>query len=335
MTMYRYLNKTGYGGNHTTWWILQAMIDAGWTVSFSGSGVGGVYSGGDVFTHSGGVNPKQYSLITVLSPIGSAEWGYRSCYVILKAPTGNMQIGFWRSTIGADTSDDEWYIGYSPAGTYGSGQVAGTDYDEDTMPAATDEYAIYGSRVSFPSIFGIGGTANLLQVAADDAASPNGIYGVFCVELIATNTVKSVFAIDDLRNAPSAHPHAVVFLAGASPVITAAVIGTGGAGVKNRTVFDYGGTPTWNGVPYNTIYNAASGVVIPNGGGVDADGYERGIAPSVGYYSSEGYMGTSRWVRWPAISRAYPNTGVNETYLYVNDGLVANLLDGVTTPANI
>jgi len=42
MALQRYLNKGGLGGNHTIWWLLQAMIDAGWDMIMSSSGAGGV-----------------------------------------------------------------------------------------------------------------------------------------------------------------------------------------------------------------------------------------------------------------------------------------------------
>lgn len=336
MTIFRRLNQGGLGGNHSTWWIIKTMVDAGWTVPFSGSGNGGIYTTGNVFDMA--QTPKQNSLKDPNNQgVGSEPWGWGACWVVLEDPDGNRQYAIRRSATDSDSSDDDWYFGYSPGGLYGVGQTAGIDWDETTLPAATDSANLRGTPTVPSSCFASGGTSTLLQVAADDSPSPNGEYGVIALDFIGTNNNYCSFMIDDLRNASVGHPHALTnwLQTNDNPYSLSVISGTG-TNDPPGIVQDYGGgAQRYQGnCPY-CYYRYGGATLMPGNGGVGVDGKERALPVAVGFVGTEDYVGTSRWCRYPSVTRGYPNTGNSETLLFVTEMLIVDLLDGVTTPASI
>lgn len=333
MTIYRRLNQAGEGGNFTTWWLIKTMLDAGWTVLASGSGTGGLYDSSNVFDLA--QTPKNgNSLDPNGVGIGSEPWGYRNCWVLFEDPSGNRQYVFQRNNSAGWGYDSTWYFSYSPSGVFGVGQTAGVDWDEDTAPTASDIVSLYnaGSQIWWND------TPTLTHVAADDTPSPNGEYGVLCLEIRPTNVLSGYFVIDDLRNAPSTHPHALTNYC--APQTNRLDDGYYHAQASSPyspgTISDFGG----DGQSY--FYNAphclwygGSFQCLPANGGVGVDGKERAAPIVAGFVGREGYIGTSRWFRDPSVSRGYPNTGNSLQYLFVNDLLIVDLWDGVTTPATV
>lgn len=328
MTIHRNLNVNGLGGNYVHWWIIKTLKAAGWTVKASGSGTGGVYSSSsDVFDPSD--NPKTESAATSIGVgVGQEHFGNSACWLRIEDPDGNRELLFVRSSTASDAADDEWWIGYSAAAGFTGGTPAAA-----TPPSATDEESVSdaGTKGTPASQHQTGGSQNLIHVAADDSASPAGEYGFVCVELIATNTTKSITMLDDIRNAATGDPHALVLLHD-SLVLTEANMYT--ADMMGKTIFDYGGTPSWanttGGVPRvgSLFYGDKAGVSL-------YDSKERPFPlPLIGY-TIGGYLGTSRWLRVPAQKRGYPNTGDSKTLLYLNDGMIVDLFDGATTPGTI
>lgn len=331
MTIYRRLNQAGQGGHYTTWWLIKTMLDAGWTVPFSGSGTGGLYDSSNVFDLA--QSPKYY---TILDPngvgIGSEPWGHRSCWICLEDPGGNRQMVLQRSVNSGNFYDGTWTLYWSPDGRFGEGQTAGVDWDEDTAVNAPDRAAEVST-----AIFNNNAAASLAHIAVDDTPSPEGEYGVFCVELASVNTVRGVIMLDDLRNAPVGDPHPITVFGAGSGVFGSAFFGTSGADCPG-TVVDYGTSAQ------RYVYNCSycdywgySQTALPNNGGTGVDGKERAapivvVAPSSAPLS---YLGISRWVKAPSVVRGYPDTASGEIYLYLNSVLVVDLLDGLTTPGTV
>lgn len=331
MTIYRRLNQAGFGGNYTTWWLLKTMIDAGWTVEASGSGTGGLYASSNIFDPA--QSPKYY---TILDPnnvgIGSEPWGHPGCWYLVQDPAGNRQYTFQRSLNAGNFYDGTWTVQYSPGGIFGDGQTAGVDWDENTTPAADDSATLADSGV-----FVNNAGASLDQIACDDTPSPEGEYGVLCMEFQPTNSLRSVFLVDDLRNAPVGHPHALVnYVMVNADRLSLSYYHATTTQQSPGTVTDFGGNAQryLSNAAHNYWYGYTS-VGLPGNGGVGIDGFERAFPITIGMVGFEGYMGTSRWFRSPSVIHGYPDTANSEIYMFVNNVLVVDLLDGVTTPATI
>lgn len=330
MTIYRRLNVNGQGGNHTTWWLIKTMLDAGWTVPASGSGSSGLYDSSNVFDLA--QTPKNGD---ILDPngvgIGSEPWGHPSCWILMEDPAGDRQYTFQRSASSGWANDGAWTFIYSPSGLFGVGETPGIDWDEVIAATASDGTTLTPAGDLFHN------NLTLTHVAADDVPSPAGEYGVICLEFYATNNLHGMFLVDDLRNASPGHPHAVVnwCLNVANGLTLEKYHGTSGAdspgGVNN-----FGGNlqSYYDNAPHCRWYGG--GVeCLPSNGGTGGDGKERAAPVFAGFIGREGYIGTSRWIRDPSVSRGYPNTGTSLQYLFVNDLLIVDLWDGVTSPGTI
>jgi hypothetical protein len=333
MTIHRYLNKYGKGGNHTTWWLVKAMLNAGWTVPASGSGTGGLYATSNVFDTA--QTPKQNSLKDPNNVgVGSEPWGHAYCWLVLEDPSGNRQIILQRDSSNTDNGDDEWYVGYSPGGRFGEGQVAGTDWDADTMAAAPDEYALWGSRTGWTALFEVGGAATMVHVAADDTPSPAGEYGVFLVDFKPENTPSAFFFLDDLRDAPTAHPHPLVMFV--SSIDSALTVGNIGGTATPRyayTIQDFGGGGEARISLLALHMRYSTSVYYPGNAGQNLDGKSRLPRVIWGFVGTEYYLGLSRWLAWVGEDSTYPKTADAKTRILVNQMLVSDLWDGVTVPA--
>lgn len=337
MTIHRRLNRSCLGGNHATWWIIKTMLDAGWTIPASGSGTGGLYDTSNVFDTA--QSPLQASLLTPNNVgIGSEPWGWRGCWVVLEDPSGNRQILILRDTTStANNTDDQWHFGYSPGGLFGVGQTPGTDWDEDTTPAATDKRNLLGTTTSFTSIFREGGSSSIMQIAADDTPSPEGEYGLIALDFIPTNNNGASFIIDDLRDVAPGHPHPLaIWVTNRDNPWSDSVISGNATPDGPRGIAAYGSGADYFGYWYYLHWGYATTTKIPSVGIVDADGSERVFKIPVGWRDLEQYVGTSRWLYWETVAaRGYPDTANTLQHLFVADCLIKDILDGVTTPSSI
>lgn len=329
MTLFRTQNQPCLGGNHTTWWLLKTMLDAGWTMPFSGSGSGGLYDSSNVFDTA--QDPKQYSQLSANGVgIGSEPWGHPYCWAVMQDPSGNRQYVLMRDTGANDTNDDEWYFGYSPAGRFGEGQVAGVDWDQDTPTAAPDQIDIAGTTSAHVALFETGGTTSVVHVLADDTPSPAGEYGVFLVNIVSVNNPISALFLDDVRNVPVGHPH---------PLAMLAVRSDGGIFTPNLTsaytIRDYGGgTELWVSVRY-ACQRYWSTDYIPWRAGINRDGKIRCTKALVGFSNSVGYMGSSRWFLWKGTGSGYPTTGNGGKDVVLDSVVIKDLFDGTEPPRTV
>lgn len=322
MALFRRQNVICAGGNHCTWWLMKTMLDAGWTMPFSGSGVGGLYATSNVFDTN--QLPQYWSLLGPNNQgIGSEPWGHANCWAVMEDPAGNRQYVFMRDNSASNNGDDEWYIGYSPGGRFGEGQIAGTDWDADTPPAAPDQINMWATPTAWSQLFEPGGTLSLMHVIADSTPSPEGEYGVFLVNVLNPNNPYTAIVFDDVRQAPVGHPHPLTFLITRS---SAGVFLIGSSLV--RTIYDYGGGgEAW--VTTNYAYPRYAGsACFPNSAAINSDGKERAIRALVGFGGSTGYMGVSRWLAWRGVAHTYPMSANDKVDVFVDDAVIQNLLDG-------
>jgi hypothetical protein len=328
MTIHRRIATFGLGGNYFTWWLLETMLDAGWTIVMSGSGTGGIYSATtDVFSHSG-INPVVGGDVTDIGiGAGSEHWGNGACWAVIEAPSGR-QLLIHRTTTTGSSSDNDWHYGWADKGDYTGG-------DTDTPPTTATGVDIWGTISSWPALSQIGGSSNLVYIAADDTASPAGEYGVFAVEFVATNTVTALFMLDDFRNVPAGREHSIgVHIYGSALPFSRNVLSSLTASACYTWYLRDETGEVWDNVSYLYAYGAST-QIYPGGGGVSrGDNKEYGMRPPVGFVT-EGYIGQSRWVLWPGLSRGYPNSANSKQHLYINDALVLDLLDGTTAPLTI
>ena len=316
MAIQRTLNSTGFGGNHFMHCVKETAKAAGWTVSRGGTGTGGAF-------REDGVDP--FSGWDIGGTAVSPELGVGNCWFCLKAPVGSRELLFVRHATSSSAYDGFWWVGYSPSGAYAGG-------DATTKPTAADEVTVSatGTKAVPAGTHNSGTTANIVHVAADDAASPLGEYGLIAVEIKATNSTQAVLLIDDLRQA-SANDTDAIGLSHGATVLTSTVLIT--AGRVFRTVCDPLVTRVWSNcvgaLTYTTGYYVGQGRVSV------VDLVERALPITVIENSVYGYRGLSRWLYQAAVGRGYPNTGGSLTGLYLDDVFVPEMWDGVSIPVTI
>lgn len=333
MALYHYQNRYAWGGNYGTWWIIKALTDAGWTVPMSGSGTGGLYASGNVFDMS--QLPQRGSLLGSNGiGVGSEPWGKGSCWIVMQTPTGGRQMIFRRHSNNDENYDDDWHFGFSHAGRFGEGQVAGTDWDEDTQPLAPDNVNLLGSPPTGTGIhFRVGYQQSLLHVVADSTPSPEGEYGFFCAELYSYNTPFGVFFMDNLRNAAVGDPFPV-----------AMGLRNNDTGVLNpqnlgqnwgmKSIYDIGGAGEAL-VTVGYLWGNFNSQRVPGALGMGIDGKIRAVAPAVGFRGGFGYMGLSRWLRWLPFLMDYPTTASGQKDVVINQAFIKDLMDGTEYPGSI
>lgn len=332
MAFFRRQNQTCLGGNHVSWWIIKTLVDAGWTIPLSGSGSGGIYSAANIYDMA--QSPKQWSLLDPNNQgVGSEPWGHPYCWAILEDPAGNRQYAFMRDSAASDAGDDEWYVGYSPGGRFGEGQTAGVDWDQDTLPAAPDQYDLLGTPTAWSIIWKPGGTRSLIHVVADSTPSSEGEYGIFMVEFTGVNSQDSAFVIDPLNNAPVGHVHPVTnYVSGFDGTFN---VGNLNENTHFYTIFDFGGGSEAR-VTINYLYARYGNTSeIPIRGGVGVDGKERALRCPVGFENGMEYMGISKWLAWSSVSHGYPMTANGGKDVFIGDMVFPDLLDGTEAPRTI
>jgi hypothetical protein len=317
MTIQRALNVDGDGGNWVVFYIKEVLKAAGWTVTRSGSGTGGVFDTSDVF-----LLPAKGGSQVVGVGIGSETLGNQNCWLVLEDPGGNRQIIFVRDGTLGDSYDDEWYMGYSPGGLFIGGSAAGaaTATDEEQVSAA-------GSKGSPSPVYQPGGSANKIHIAADDVASPEGEYGFICVEVRATNTIQSLTGLDDRRDNATGDTAANILFQEVGPL-------SAGDLLFGKCMCDPLGAPSWQITSMSRVVVNNQNYQL-NGRVSEIDSKERPLPVWWVQGSVYGYRGSSRWFKYPAIARDYPNTGEVKTLLYLDDYQILDLFDGVTTPQAI
>lgn len=343
MTIHRTQNQAGLGGNHFVWWLYKTWVTAGCTVHSSGSGTGGTYSGaggGDVFDPAGG-NPMQYSVGAASGKLGSGAgtepWvGAPRAWLVISYLDGTQWL-FQRDIGALDTDDDEWIIAWAPGGF----NLAGCNANTAPAVAAAGTLRLFCGTINGAgqSMYATGGTANMIHIAVDDVASPDGRYGCMAMEFVNPNTLKGVFFIDDLRQAKSDLflPMAQVMGCGGGAVncFTADYLARPNAAVNYpRAVVDYGGGgESFDPAAYLRLVDFLGNVIYPNAGGTPAAGQPD--FPMIAEYHLHGNVfGMSRWFKWQAQTQTYPDTNVALTEWYVGHVAVA-IGDGVTIPAGI
>ena len=313
MAIQRTLNSTGFGGNHFMHCVKTAAKAAGWTVSRGGTGTGGAFREDGVDPFSGWAPGD-----SVVLP----ELGVGNCWFCLKDPAGNREFLFMRRLNAGSASDGYWWVGYSPSGAYSGG-------DETTKPTAADEVSVSvsGSKATPASVHVNGTTANIVHVAADDAASPHGEYGLIAVEIKATNTTQAALVIDDLRQVATGDTDA---------------LSMGHAGVSfgisnwyrytNRIVDPLASrlyTSCVPGLTYGGSYYYVAGRAS------EIDGIERPLPVLLVHVTAFGYQGFSRWFYQPAVARGYPNTGDSLSGMYFDQSYIPDFWDGASVPLTI
>jgi hypothetical protein len=329
VTIYRNLNQNGFGGNYVTWYCSETLIDAGWSVAMSGSGTGGDYSAsGDVFDRVS-KNPVTGDNVTDIGGGSNDEhWGNAACWMVLESPSGE-QLLYTRDDVVGNTHDDEWSISYSRTGVFSGGAAA-------TPPTASDQVFLHGSGGP-AAFFADGNTSNLMQIAADDSPSAAGKYGFVCLEFIATNTLESTMIMDNLGETAAGDPEglALFFRTGSSKLLRTQLGTNSGTSNAAMAWLDVGGGgEQFSAVRYGYTY--AGGDRLPGAANTSLyDLKDRDEMARVGWGNVGGFLGISRWIAWAGVIRAYPNTGDSKDLLHVEEVVIKDLFDGVTTPASI
>lgn len=334
MTIQRRLNVPGQGGNWTAWTVRAILDDAGWTTVSSGSGGEGFFGAGWAFagvnTGDSSVRPSEEDLVgppikirTVGIAFGSEILGNGECWFLMRSPTGDRELCFQRTGTRSSGYDGYWGIYYSPA----SGFTGGT---AGTRPTASDEHEIHDILAQLWQA-GSGSPNNLIHAAADDAASPLGEYGFVVLELVATNTTRSIVWLDDLRaELPASDPEPLVVGAESMTLLDSNMVSR-----KGWAHVDVGGPgEAWERIGYAWPYVNGQAYELV-GGASKYDGAERPIPlhavdPDIG-----GHLGASRWFQAAAVAHGYPNTGGGQAHLFVNDTMIKDFWDGASTPSTI
>ena len=341
MTLHTAYNKSGMGGNITNWWLHRTIISAGGVVAASGSGTGGSYSAvGDVFDPAGG-NPYNYTNGAASGKLGSGAgtepWvGAPLAWILIDYMDGSQLLIQRDSGVG-DSSDDEWTYALFP-----DGDADLTPCNANTAPSA----AVGGNlRVLKGTINGVGdslyahGTkANLTHVAVDDAPSAAGAYGICLVEFITPNTLNGVFIRDDLQQVKStlitAQPQSWLIRRGSTSLASTVLFSKSVTDLYSNAWVDFGGgTELWDAAPYYRPEDNLGVALYPSNAGSSAIG-QSDHPIDVGNATHGGFFGLSRWFKWQAVTRNYPDTNVALTDWYIND-VAVSMGDGVTVPGVI
>jgi hypothetical protein len=330
MTIHRLLNQAGLGGNYATWYLWNEMLNAGWVVLASGSGTGGIYDTADVFDHA--INPVVGALATVIG-VGSGDesWGGATCWIILTGPDGS-QLAIQRDNAAGSARDDDWAYAYSPGGNFALGSA-----NANTAGVAPDQENLYGTLNSnWLNIHAVGGTANLIHVAVDDALSPAGMSGLCMLEVVAGPSISAGVFMDDLRSVPvgsALEAHAKTVKAASSGPLTKVALDAG----SMKGFFGYGEYATsaeqaeaFDSALYFTPRNNVV-TLYPGNAAAPVSG-EVPVPIPVGSYYRGGFCGLSRWFLWQAEDRDYNDYSTDKTLWYVDDVMVQDLPDGVTIP---
>lgn len=333
MTLHRSLNQAQFGGNYFTWELKETCKAAGWTITRSGSGTGGVFDTSEVFD-TGGKNPVTGSGAVDVGPIGSAHWGRQWAWFVMQDPDGNREWLFQRIGNNLDDNEDnEWTVVYSPAAGFTGG-------DPTTRATATDEHQIHSST----SIFQEGWRQTLAHFVADDTAIA-GEYGFFGLQLIGTNAFSAWCAQDvlvDNEGSPT-NPHPLMLHATDLPLTRSnhGIRPSGADMLRGWALLEAGlAGEQWGNVILPYVQARTSGpVVYPGGAGTSPwDGKERPMVIPVHAVplAKGGYLGTSTWLRWKGVAtRNYPDQATTpDPFVYMNDMLV-NGWDPAITPASI
>ena len=329
MAIHRRLNYSGSGLNSLLWETKEVLKAAGWTVISSGSGTGGIYDTADVFHPVD--NPYFNGTQTAIG-VGSGleHFGYNNCWFAMADPAvGGRQLCFVHAN-GGGYYDPYWWIGLSESDGFlgGSASVAAVATDERTVSAQ-------GTRAA-PGVNGEDWTVPIrIHVAADDTASPNGEYGFLALSMYNPNVVGTIIMLDDFRDGPATDPvsFALMHYKSTTTLFNAWCLNIN---TYCRSKIDEGGAgEAFLPINYalSTVRSAQYYTTLGRQSLYDA--IERPLPLPVVEFTLGGFLGFSRWFRQPGVSRGYPNTGDGQTLLYVGNLIIADLLDGATTPLSI
>jgi len=349
MALHCILNKSGMGGNHTTWWDIRAKLLAGWTVVESGSGTGGTYSGvagGNVFDLAAGQNPFNYvagqASGKLASGAGTEPWcAAPLAWIVLKAPgPDGAELLIQRGTTGSDAGDSSWTKIEAPGGFAWAGapRNASTAPAAAATPGAWYRYTDTNPNSVGANIYQVGTLATLTSSAADDTPSVPGHplavprFPFITLEFRAGNILGRMFCRDPLQPC-SADLQAALpirYYLGSTSHYSSAVSPT----TDWRRVHDFGGAG-------QSVLNAAGllvntgawGAVYPANAGSPVDG-QADMPQFVGF--SGGFVGLSSMVLMVATARAYPDYAKGLEWWYLGAANVAvRIGDGVTLPGSI
>jgi hypothetical protein len=339
------LDKAGFGGNHSMWWLIRALLTSGCTCFASGSGTAGRYRAGNVFDLAAGQNPWNYSAATGTAKLNSGDttepWCSSALAWIGLTLLDGSQLIIQRGSTGFDAGDAYWSMGWAPNGDW---ILAGAA--KNVCPSTTTSGklrwlrgAANGAGINAMSA---GTVATRTFAFAKDVASSAGRYTWGVVEIKPSNLLSGVFCCDALTQAKSdmfrgAGKVACVFLAEIAGLTTAELSAgnaVGAAGGSNpQALIDFGGgTESWDTVPYLYQYEAG-GKAIPNSGGAPAAGQPDVPIVVVGRLHG-GLLGISDLFLWQSTARVYPDYDTAITGFYIGDVFV-KMLDGATVPSAV
>lgn len=341
MAKHRHTDKAGFGGNHSTWWLIQALIDAGCTVAASGSGTGGTYSAaGDVFDPA--ANPYNYGsaagLAKLASGAGTEPWCSAVRAWILLTLLDGSQLIIQRGTTTNDSGDAHWNIGWAPNGDW---TIAGCN--TNTCPSATASGKLRWLRGAAngagSTAFSAGTISTRSHAMADDTASAAGQYSWIVVEIEPANQLGGVLACDAFNQAKSdlmqgAGKVPLVFWTTANAVAMAGSYSSymsmqpaiaAAAGDFPQALVDFGGgSESWDTVTYHDVGDAV-GVMYPANAGAPAAG-QPDEPIQIGSRLHGGFFGFSDLFAWVATARSYPDQDTSQYGIYMTNVFVMELV---------
>jgi len=348
MALVTRLNVSGTGGNHTTWWAIRTLLDAGWTAVQSGSGTGGTYSAvGNVFDLGVGQNPFIYSLGVASGKLASGAGTEPWCaavraWIVLRAPAPDgAELLIQRGTGANDAGDANWNIIEAPGGFNFAGCNANTAPAAAATPGQWYRYGDTNPDSAGAACFSSGAVNNLFSVSAENAASVPGHVGAvgrygFClVNFTAGNALNRMWCRD---------PIVPTYMDLAAPLPVRYYLGTtshhadGAAPTLNwRRIHDFGGGGMAVVSAANCRVSTSAGTLIyPDNAGVPAAG-QPDMPGIIGTLTgAAGFVGFSSMTVTAARIRAYPDNSVNRLWWYLgSDGIAVRIGDGITLPGSI
>jgi len=267
------------------WWLKATLVSAGWTVVCSGDGLGLDVNADCLTTHTNrwrrDTDPNDFC--------------NTNCWFVVRAPTGTLEVAFWRSTV-----EVNFQVKVSPTG-FIDNALRGVA----RPPDAADQQCICGALPATHGEYFNGGNIYAHAMASDTPV--NGVYPWLLAATIQGTQVVAGLNYCEALQSPIAADLApwVAYLgyranSGLYNHIDAAARCFGWRDLGGATEL---WTAPCGNYPQHAVSRAIPGVL-----GTQPDGYYRGMPIVYATAAGACWKGIGSSVVWAGSARTYPNT---------------------------
>lgn len=275
------------------WAFKEVLKQAGWVVTYSGTGTAGTFGTSDLLT-SAAMLTTNYVWFVIRDPSGA----------------GGRSFLLQRST-----TDTSWRVYYSQSAEFtgsGFGAVSAT-----VPPSAADQQQILGTGGGYTTFFQVSPASVFSIYAIAQNAADAGVYGFWFFMPPSSSSSAGLFALEPVKDGNPADPDPCVVMA---PMNLNNQPTSSSTSINGTTSAWYGkgtGSEVYRGCNAGEMYRPSMGstnLVPPSSQGLvttrSGKEYEIDICwgwNNTQYPGSGGFKGTGRYVRWKATGfREWP-----------------------------